>query len=291
MLESRVEEHKDTVRNEFAEIAKFLDADIPEPEIKVSWKEKPWYDGYNNRVTINPLAPKYVSKHEARHAAQEATISEISSEFHDELKNFYRSELENLELLWDMGGMADRVNKILPIGSRAEEISEMEDKLGEFGPYETAILVGGKNYLTSKQPEIWASGGYLVPDTIAQVTGGIYFGDEPSEIVDNVEYAARASELWLDTQTNDLGLFSQEVYNQEIGVLLGVSAIHITLNAVAYGGASAALYETLQPEPLKQSNLIHLENEDRKRAMLYNDEVADGIDEFLEVLNEYGIEK
>lgn len=290
MLESRAEDHKKIVEDEFERLKNFLDADIPEPEIEASSKRIPHYGDPHHKVTINPLTPKFFSEHEARHAAQEATILELGSEFPDEMKDFYESELEDLEPSWDMRGMENRIRNILPIGSRLEDISEAEDNLDKLGPYGTATLVSDKNYLTSNQPEVWASDGYLVPETIQQVALGIYWGNEPSEIVDKAEYVAKASEWWLDTQTNNLGLFSPEVSNQEMGALLGISAMHFAKNAVAYGVASTALYETLRSEPLKESNLAHLETEDRKRAMLYNDEVEEGIDEFLDVLGGYGIE-
>lgn len=288
MLDNRINDHRKTLEDEFDDLIDFLDADIPEPELEVAWKERPHYS--NNKITINPLMPKFVTEHETRHAVQDATVQEFAFEFQDELKDFYRSELEDLEPSWSMDGMYYRAKKALTNGSRLKEIKRGENMLNELGPENTGNLISGKNYVTSQQPEVWASDGYLVPNTVANVAMGVYWGDDPSDMVDNFEYFTEASDLWLDTQTNNLELFHPEVSNQEMAVLLGLSAGYLALNAVAYGGAAIQAYETLQPEPLKESSLTHLDSEDRRRAMLYNDEVAEGVDEFLEVLDSYGVE-
>lgn len=212
-----------------------------------------------NKLKLPYKVPARVVEHEARHITHFNVSEQVIDENLDEVKEFYKEELANLNTSnLHFNGLID---SLLHEDREIQNIERMDA-----GEMNKAVIE--RNYETCNQAENYANNTEW-KEAIPTALYASGLGATAHTVGENFEYLSET----LSNSPSDL------------------APLATGAGLVAVGGAlsAASTYDAARNEALKDSNLDNYSPEERRVAMLYNDKVEPTLDEFLELADDYGI--
>lgn len=248
-------------RDEIDRLSDFFDVEVETPEFETTWTIPRVQGDDYSVLKLNPVLP-WGGKHESRHVVHRAVIEDVVEENPEAALDFYKEELEELNPSTSFYTAMVDAACCLTNETCADELYE-EFKAGE--DHAVGDLIFSKNVETDLQAEVFGH------DAKYELASG--FG--------------AAGALWAANFTKnidnfrDITRFMEQA--PEVAVIAGIS-----LPTAYLLGRDA--YDIAASEDLTEKNLEEHGKNDRKRAMLYNSQLESDLDEFLEVMDGYGIE-
>lgn len=241
--------------DEIDSMEKFFDVSIEEPEF-VPTKGRNGIIPSRGSILIGVEDPEGVAG--ARSLVHYNVIEEVVERNESEVEDYFEDELLDLS----PRKLPQKIKQRLSIDKGIEDISEqvLQDDLH---PAEGIMRI---NSISDVQTDVFAEDGradYFRILGSAATAGGLLT-------------AISGHGLY----TQGLDYMMQDPYSASIGVV----------GAGITGMAAKGLYDIAPGEPLTTRNMVEYDTEDCQRAMLYNSQICNDIDGYLEILDEYGIE-
>jgi len=248
-------------REEIDRLSGFFDVDIEMPEFDTTWTIPRVQGDDYSVLKLNPALP-WGGKHESRHVVHRAVIEDVVERNPDAALDFYMEELEDLNPSTSFYTAMVDAACYLTDETCADELYD-QFKSGE--DHAVGDLIFSKNAETDLQPEVFAHDTKYELASAFGATGALWA----------TNFAKNAGNI------GDIQNFMEQA--PEAAVIAGIS-----LPAAYLFGRDT--YEIAASEGLTENNLEEYGEKDRKRAMLYNSQVESDLDEFLSVLDSYGVE-
>jgi hypothetical protein len=255
-------DQEQVAKDEIDRLAEFFDVDVEYPEFgETHTIPRVQGDGYSE-LKLNPYMP-WGGKHESRHVVHRAVLEDVVERNPEEAVEFYEGELKNLDPSTSFyTAMVDGFSYALGENT-ADDV--YEEAMNSDDVDDVAHLIFSKNAETDLQAEVFAH------DSNRELVAG--FGG--------------AAIPWFIN-------FGKNMQNfQDVQSFLGQSPEAAVIAGISLPAGyllARDAYDMGRSEGLTESNLREYSEEDRKRAMLYNSQLESNMDEFLSVLDEYGIE-
>lgn len=267
MLQGRFEEAVASAEETFRNGEEFFGIDIERPHYEQTYRHIPRYDTTENTVYLNPLLPNY-SEHETRHVLHYGVVQDVVDRNVERVKTYYEEELADLAPIPSGSGVRLASQKLVNLLGFETKTDTFYDtaRTQNLDAEDLSQQVIGQNRRTNPvQQEFFAE------------------NESDSEIYMNA-LAAPVSGMVSSVGAIELYHGGSELVKQEPWAILPPFAILATYRALQH------LRQSGSAEPLTDKNLERYEQDDRKRGMLYNSRVTNNIDDFLTVLDKYGIE-
>lgn len=269
--EKEVEKGKNAIRE--AEVV--YDLAIEEPEYGMT-PSFGYYHHAEKKVYLNPFLTDS-GIHETRHGINHAGIEHVVERNIDEITTYYDEELADLliqplcsSFSWGPREIYDRLT-----GSNRLREQYDESILNTDDPEEIATSIYEINKHTNIiQQEYFAENTTLVHRTTPAVVS-IMGANASANSWDTVANAAQAG---------------ADVSSQSPEALAALSVFGALAAGMSYAYGNM-VYRGCKAEPLTDENIGDYDDpRDRQLLMLYNSEVAETHDKFLNVMDDYGIE-
>ncbi len=267
MLWGKWDEQCESVEETIRDGETFFDIAIERPDRRKTYRWISRYAPEEQTLYLNPLLSRYTT-HESRHVVHYQVITDVVERNENDIKTYYEEELSDLSSVPSGTGFTfagQKLNNLFGIETTTDEFYDAA-RTADLGMDDLALQVHGQNRRTNPvQEEFYAenrTGSELSLNAVMAPTGILVSGAGATEL-----YHAGIDAL----------LHSPQMALPPLAILASYRAIH-------------HMQQGQRSEPLIDTTLEAYNTDDRKRAMLYNSEVADTVDDFLDVLDEYGIE-
>jgi len=249
------------MEEEIDRLSKFFQTDLNYPEIEKTLGTPKLHGDNYSKIKLNPLIP-IGSKHESRHSAHRNIIEKVVEGQEEQVMDFYENELRNIKTDHTFYNHITSLTTKIPGLEATDQIYDRQDS---WGHQDLADILFSKNSETDLQPELFAHNSKIEPMAIfggASAVFGYNAVNEPEIYQNIIESTSQFPEATLVTTASI-----------PMAYLLGKDSYNI--------GSS---------EELTEENLEPYCSSDRKRAMLYNSNIEDNIDDFLSRLDDYEIQ-
>jgi len=249
------------MEEEIDRLSTFFQTDLNYPDIEKTLGTPKLHGDNYSKIKLNPLIP-VGTKHESRHSAHRNIIEEVIEGQEEQVMDFYENELRNIETDNTFYNTITSLTTKMPGLEATDQIYDRQDS---WGYQDLADILFSKNSETDLQPEVFAHNSKTEPMAVfggASAVLGYNVVNEPEIYRNIVESTSQFPEATLITAASI-----------PMAYLLGKDSYNI--------GTS---------EELTEENLESYGLSDRRRAMLYNSNVENNIEDFLSKLDDYEIQ-
>jgi hypothetical protein len=273
---------EEVVRDEAENLEQLFGTDLKVPDIgKTKTIPRAVGDEEYNKILINDFLPGW-TVHESRHAFHSQIADNVVTGNEDELQEFYENELRDIDAKNSFYYRSMEVISYL-FDDKTSEQSYEEYLDADLDSEDLSSIILSKNIETDQQVEVFAHNSQRKPLS-AYASSSAALGIGASVVSKN--YFDAVNSITADFDSYNI----IDVVNANPEISIGVGVAVSALTSVSYLLGRDA-YDIASSEPLIEENLRSLDSQsDRRRAMLYNSRVEDNIEDFLNLLDDYGIE-
>lgn len=245
--------------DELERLSAFFGMALDPPTYDTTWG-LPYYAPETDTVYLSRVVPRD-AVHETRHAVHRQVIASVIAAYPDEVQALYADELYGLPAT-DRGWEEHVAARMTDVPAADDLYDRAADSDRAVGERLSAAYIRKLDETARRQPEFFAENGT-----------GLYRGCDALVSGGGVVAA---------------GVLAAHAVTAGISAAAFFSGTALLL-AGWIGDHGHYLYTGLRAEPLTETTLVPYDQGDRRRAMLYHPDVADSIDGFLSVLDDYGI--